>query len=203
MALLSKSELSERFMLPTKQLAVMIKRGIDNKKIMMDGDRIDDSNPLNKAWINKYTQKAIAKNGGQAPEKPKTQNSAGEESENEYANLELIKLKEQVRELQNKNKKLELGNEKVVGNFIQVEQVKQVIIHLSEAIHLAWENEIQERDNRLAARYQLSREQIAEIRADRNGTVNMSKQRAIKEAKRMLRLFQDQTSDKRGVGEHD
>ena len=201
MALLSKSELSEKFSLPTNQLAVMIKRALTGKKIMMDGERIDDSNPLNKAWIDKYASKAQAK----GKVKPDTSAAASPEAEpeiNEYAVLETEKLKQQVEKLRNENRKLKLSNEKTVGVFVQVDHVTLLMVQLSEAGHLAWENEFESVMVDLGGRFGLSREEITTIKAEKVKLSNLARERTLKEAKKMLRRLQNEASDKRGVGEH-
>lgn len=222
MAFLTKKEFAERIAFDTKKLAIYHGLG---KVVYTDDGRLNDQIEPNKSFLETYRQKAIAKGlireektlmlirpprpeemePGYIEKSRKEAEAEGKEQENKetFAELQRKKLVEQVEKLQNENRKLKLGNEKVVGNFVPVDQVKLIIIQLSEAIHLAWENETEERDNRLAAKYKLERTEITELRADRNNSINITKERAIKNAKTMLRRLQNETSDKREVGEHD
>lgn len=203
MALLSRLELAEKFNVPTNQLAVMISRASKGKKILMDGDYVNDTNPMNKAWIDKYQQKAIAKGGKKTERREKETGSDESEENNSYALLEKEKLKEQVEKLKNENRKLKLNNEKTVGNFIPVDHANVLILQLSEAIHLSWESELHDVLSKLSSRFQLTRDEITEIKKEKTSASNSARQRSIKEAKKLLRKLQNDTSDKRGVGEHD
>jgi hypothetical protein len=219
MAFLTKKEFAERCGMNTKNLAVYKKNG---KVVYTDDGRLNDQIEPNKSFLETYSQKALAKKGVKElrlirPPRPEEMEEGFIEAERKiaeekdedlkeslsYAALQKKKLEEQVEKLKNENRKLKLGNEKVVGNYVPTDQVRLILIQFGEAIHLAWENEMEERDGRLAAKYKLDREQITELRSDRNNSVNITKERALKNAKTMLRRLQNETSDKREVGEHD
>ena len=199
----TKKEFADLCGMQSNNFAVYVKRG----KIIVENDLIDDSNQKNLAFYKKYSQKVIAR--GEAPaelvspiSKPSRQKPE-DSNENDYAALEKEKLKEQVEKLKNENNKLKLGNEKTVGKFVAVELVKGLIVQLSEAIHLAWENELEDYILKFASQNQLTREEITILKMEKNNSVNSSKVKAILHAKAMLRDMQLEAGTKRGVGEHD
>lgn len=220
MAFLTKKEFADRCGIKTSNLSNYEKRG---KVVYTEDGRLNDQVEPNKSFLSDRKVKSeIKKEDGKhlvntRPPRPeemepryieKSRKEAVEKSDEleekeTFVELQRRKLVEQVEKLQNENRKLKLGNEKVVGNFVPIDQVKVIMIQLSESIHLAWENEMEERDNRLASKYKLERTEITELRADRNNAINITKERAIRNAKLMLRRLQNDTSDKREVGEHD
>jgi len=199
MAFLTKQEFSERCGIQTKDLAVYIGR----KKIKVKNDLIDTTISPNSAFLMKYSAKKAVKQSKSAPEeRGKAIQTKVELDDSEFAELTLEKLKLQVEAERHKNQKLEQLNNKVAGNFIPVPQVEILIMHLSEAINLAWENEFEDSLNQIAIRHQLSREEITQLKKEKVRVSNASRERAIKEAKKSIRVLQAETSDKRGVGEH-
>lgn len=217
MALFYKKDFAAKAGITTSRLSSWWKAG---KVIYEKNGMINDENPINQKFLVDEKTRQAKKDGPKElkltrPPRPeemepgyieRSRKEAIDQDEDEketFVELQRKKLVEQVEKLQNENRKLKLGNEKVVGNFVPIDQVKSIIIQLSEAIHLAWENEMEERDNRLASKYKLERTEITELRTDRNNTINITKERAIRNAKTMLRRLQNETSDKREVGEHD
>lgn len=194
MAKLSKAEFAEKCGIKTKDLSVYISR---EKVIVNDDGELDDKEPKNSLFISKYSSKAEAK-GKDKEDKPKTDQA----DLDEWAKLEREKLQEQVEKLKHENRKLKLGNEKTVGSFVQVDNVTLLMVQLSEAIHLAWENEFEAVIVDIGGRFGLSREEITTIKAAKVVLSNISRERALKDAKKMLRRLQNETSDKKGVGEH-
>lgn len=221
MTLLSKKEFAKDCGMPTKSLAVYVL----NKKVKYTDDgNIDIDIEPNKSFLAKYSRKAEAK--GKVKPKlqivkkekvinekiPKTENKnikkADEDFDDEientgYSNLETEKLKQQVEKLKNENRKLSLSNEKTLGNFIPTEHAIILVTQLSEAIHLAWENELEDFILKFAAKNRLTRDEITELKKEKIKSTNLSRERAVKEAIKMLKRFQNEASLKRGVGEHD
>lgn len=199
MAFLTKQEFSERCGIQTKDLAVYIGR----KKIKVKNELIDTTISPNSAFLMKYSAKKAVK---QTKKEPEDRGLSGqtkiELDDSEFTELTLEKLKLQVEAERHKNQKLEQANNKVAGNFIPVPQVELVIMHLSEAINLSWENEFEDVLNRIAITYGLSREEITALKKEKVKLSNVSRERAVKEAKKSIRGLQAETSDKRGVGEH-
>lgn len=201
MAKLSKQEFADKCGMNTRSLAVYISR---EKVVMNNKDELDDRNPKNAVFIAKYSKKAAAK--GKKPEpvngEEKKEPAADQGNLDEWTKLEREKLQEQVEKLKHENRKLKLGNEKTVGTFIPVDHVTILAVHLSEAIHLAWENEFESVIVDIGGRFGLSREEITTIKSQKVALSNISRERALKECKKMLRRLQNETSDKKGVGEH-
>ncbi len=197
MAKLSKLEFSEKCGMNTRNLAVYISR--DKIIVNSDGD-LDDKDPKNAAFLNKYSKKAAAK--GKERTEPEASNPKPTEALDEWSQLEKEKLQEQVEKLKHENRKLKLTNEKTVGSFVQVDHVTLLMVQLSEAIHLAWENEFESVIVDMGGRFGLSREEITSIKSQKVALSNISRERSLKEAKKMLRRLRNETSDKKGVGEH-
>lgn len=186
MTLLSKKEFAARCGMPTKSLSVYAL----SRKVVYTEDQVDTEIEPNISFLEKYSRKAEAKGNPEA-------------KQSGYSNLETEKLKQQIEKLKNENRKLSLSNEKTLGNFIPTEHADILITQLSEAIHMAWENELDDFILKFSAKNQLSRDEITVLKKEKVSSTNISRSRAVKEAKKMLRRYQDEASIKRGVGEHD
>ena len=204
MALLTKKEFSVRCGMTTKMLAAYASE--KRRKVVYTGDRVNDQIEPNRTFMLMQSQKRLAK-GKTSPDKVHLANQQKEQGQTEvdtsFLMLEKEKLRLQVAKLENENKKLTLGNEKTQGNFIPVEFVSMVVLQLSEAIHQAWENELDDFILKFAAKNGLTRQEIIMLRAEKIASSNSSREKAIVQAKKMIRTAQRETSDKRGVGEHD
>lgn len=196
MAKLSKSEFAEKCGMTSNALAVYIGR----KKIFLnESGEIDDQDGKNKLFLQKYSQKA----GIKKVTIPEIQSQTKIElDDSEFTELTLEKLKLQVEAQKHDNYKKEQAINKAAGNFIPVSHVELVILHLSEAINLSWENEFEDVLNRIAITHGLTREEITALKKEKVKLSNTSRERAVKEAKKSIRGLQAETSDKRGVGEH-
>lgn len=199
MAKLSKAEFADRCGMNTRALSVYIQR----KKVSIDGDELDDQEPKNKVFLEKRAVKKGLRENKKPESKSVDKPKADQGDLDEWSKLEREKLQEQVEKLKHENRKLKLGNEKTVGSFIPVDHANILILQMSEAIHLSWEAELGDVLSRLSSKFQLTRDEITEIKREKTVASNNSRQRSVKEAKKMLRKLQNETSDKRGVGEHD
>lgn len=209
MSLLTKREFAAKCGMPTKSLAVYV---LNRKVVYTSDDWINDQVEPNKSFLAKYARKAQAKgkialpvyeDSPATPEKKIPTTKEADQPIISYTNLETEKLKQQIEKLKNENRKLALNNEKTLGNFIPTEHAIILITQLSEAIHLAWENELEDFIKKFAAKNQLTREEITHLKKEKINSTNISRERAVKEAKKTLKRFQNETSISRGVGEHD
>lgn len=202
MAKLSKLEFAAKCGINTREFSVYLSRG---KIILMDSGEIDDTDSKNIAFATKRAAKAVLKNRP-VEQKQELNTSDGHRGGgpelDEYSKLELEKLKQTVEKLKNENRKIKLNNEKTVGIFVPVDHVVLLMVQLSEAVHLAWENEFEDVIVGIAGRYGLSREEITQLKKQKIDSSNISRERAVKEAKKQLRRLQNETSDSKGVGEH-
>lgn len=216
MALLTRREFGDKCNLPTNTLAIYVTR---KKVVVGANDLIDTTDPINEKFINKrglllqkkgklkinqdQSEQITAPNSTNSVQKdskkPQNQGNSGltwfQEAEKEKALLEIEKKKREI-------KKLDLGNEKTIGNFIKVEQVKLLILQLSDANNLAWENEYENFIIQCANVLALSREQVMELKKLKIQVSNNARERAITIATTNLRRLQKESIEKRGVGEH-
>ncbi len=208
MAKLSKKEVGELCGIDPKNIAVYIGRG---KLDLNENGEIDSEDPKNKIFIEKYSRKAevkkmrVAESTIPARKVSEVIKSAKVDSDGTllmFEKLERQKLELQGEELAGKVLKLKLANEKMLGAFIPTEQVKFLTIQLSEAIHLAWENELDDVLMKVAAKYGMSREEISEIKKEKTEHTNTARQKAIQTTKTMLRRIQAEVALERGRGEH-
>lgn len=218
MAKLTHNECAEKCGMHSKNLYVYIGRGkID---VLENGD-IDDQDLKNKAFIEKYIRKAAVKAAkkGEAKEavvasegvsgngKPKQSGGAanGKTGEGILAWEKLEKQKAQlvIKELEGKTLKLDLANRKLQGDFIPVEAVRFLLTQLSEADHLAWENELENALIEMAGRYGLTRDEAAEMKRGKVAVINRIREKALTQAKAGLKRVQAEVSIQRGRGEHD
>lgn len=133
-----------------------------------------------------------------SPLKPPVQKVVDES----YAFLEKEKLRMQVEELEKKNRKMDQAHEKAQGESVPTAQVTMLILQLSEAIHGAWETVFEEALNEIAHKHQLSRLEITELKRTKAKVSNGSREKAVKEAMKMLRRVQAEFAESKGVGEH-
>lgn len=136
------------------------------------------------------------------PQKPPLKPPVQKLVDESYAFLEKEKLRMQVEELKKKTRKMDQMHEKAQGESVPTAQVTMLILQLSEAIHGAWETAFEETLNEIAHKHQLTRLEITELKRAKVKISNSSREKAIKEAIKMLRRVQAEFAESKGVGEH-
>lgn len=216
-SLLTKKEFAERCGMTTSNLAVYALP--KNGKIVYSGDRVNPNIEPNKSFLEKWREKnkvklelgedsvnnKLREKSSFALKEPRVEfkdTSADIKPVSEYARLELELKQSQVRQALENEKKLRIANERHSGNSIPADHVKLLLIQLSESIHLAWENEWDDFVLKIAAKNQMTRDEVSELKQMKIEIVNNSRSKAIQTAKTNLRRLQKETANKRGVGEH-
>jgi len=195
MNLVSKKEFSILVGLPTNRLSVEISRG----KIAMVGDKIDAEYPLNKEFLEKYTEKKVIIQSV----KPNLKNVESQFAGTDLKNIDNIKKVSETNriDLDIELKKLKIAKEK--GQNIPTDQVKIIVAQLSKSFiskfHIACDNFLME----IGKKKDLSRAEMAEMRGALIGVINDASTTAVEEAKRSVRVLQKETMNKRGIGDHD
>lgn len=210
MAKLSKKEFAERCGIGYNALCVYVGR---KKLNVLESGEIDDQDEKNHAFYIKYSRKASSK--GVTPEKPpsdlpkspfapsQVRKTAAPVADNSsLANLETQKLELQIKKLSNENLKIEMSHQKIAGQFVKVDQTLRLFTIYSEACNTAWEIVLEEFINAFGAKYQLDREEIVRLRSEKNKSINLAKERALRIAKTALKNLYEKVADEKGIGEH-
>lgn len=121
--------------------------------------------------------------------------------QSDFVELQTEKLRKTNEKLEQEIKKLQLGNSKTQGNFVEIEAIKSLIVLLSESIHTSWETGLENFILKFGAKNQLTRDEVLLMKADINQTSNTAKDNSINMAKKQLRRLQSEAANKRGVGE--
>lgn len=208
MALHTKSQFAALCGLLQKDLYIYIGR----KKVIVEGESIDDSNELNRLFMEK--QRAKRGVGDGAPEKktkaakvkkePKPEPTA-EEIKNKDTLTDLLKQKNGL-ELQQRQNLIEIQKieiQKKRGELIPTSAVKTVITLHSESIKSAY---VEASDNLIlliSQRKGFDSHEISDVKRKFVEIVNRAVDTAIDSTNKMLGTVISEFSTKRGVGQHD
>lgn len=222
MALHSKKDFAALCGMTTKALAVYInpKRG----KVILSGDYVDDSLAINKDFLEKRQSKSASappekklrmiKPDPGIPEIPNTGDEDEEEgsddedgidadgSESGYA-LNKKKLKKQIAKLEVDTRLQELKEEKMRGELIPVDLVKNLFRTHTQSIVTSMKDGIEELLINFAAEARLKGDQLAGLRGKMVGILNGGVDKSVSVTQRNMRVLVDQLKIKRDVGEHD
>jgi SMC interacting uncharacterized protein involved in chromosome segregation len=94
-----------------------------------------------------------------------------------------------------------LKMEKIMGELIPTDLVKNLIMLHSRSIIMAFKNMIEQMIDRIAGKYKLSAGEIAALRKDSIDKLNTAVQSAINNSKTSLNNIVDEYSNARGAGE--
>lgn len=202
----SKPEFAKLCGIKPNVLSIYIAR---EKVIVTDGV-IDGSDYKNAAFLQKRSGKdaplTLTKQSSpflpESPALPQVNAKPDKFTDISYAFLEKEKLRMQVEELEKKNRKMDQMHEKAQGESIPTAQATLLIMQLSEAINGSWENEFEDVLNKISHKHQLSRLEIADLKKMKAIVANTAREKAVKEAMKMLRRIQVEYAEKKGVGEH-
>ena len=220
MALHLKSDFAKLCGLTTGNLTNYIKRG----KVIMSGDYVDDTIAENKDFLEKRKEKPEPT----APEKklrlirpdpapPEIPNTGDEDedngiddedsidadgSESGYA-LNKKKLKKQIAKLEVDTRLQELKEEKMRGELIPVDLVKNLFRTHTQSILTSMKEGIEELLVNFSAEARLKGDQLASLRGKMVGILNGGVDKSVSTTQKNMRSLVDQLKIKRDVGEHD
>lgn len=219
MALHTKAKFATLCNIPNNRLTIYINRVKGKTRVVVRKDGlIDDEDPVNVYFLNKRTVHSEKKGivlPGVSETKPISAPHVPVKMVTQAKKPDLMDEKRTLLyegdrlAMQLKNEKLEaeiikirLANQKSMGEFARVDQVKSLFVVYSESLNSAVETIFDDLIRRVSLKYQLTREEITELKAEKNNSINKAKERAIKIAKDSLRKAQQALSEKKGVGDH-
>lgn len=201
MAVFSRTELCKEFGIKQAYLSVNIKRG----NLVLDEDgKIDTSDPKNALFVEKRKAER-GRDGFFVEKKQKKQVDSDSKESESMSLLELKKRKDLVAILKTEEdiELAKLKKEKLQGESVPVDSIKSVLLYLSEAIHVSWEQELESFLLKLGAKYSIPRDESVKIRTEFTTMSNAARKKAVDRAKKDLKKIQVENSAKREVGEHD
>lgn len=214
MALHSKKDFAALCGMSTKALAVYInpKRG----KVIMSGDYIDDSHPVNKDFLEK-------RKGSAEPPAPKLNmmrpdpglidipntgdedddSGIGEDGEGESGyHLDRKLLKKKIGKLEVDTRLQELKEEKMRGDLIPVDLVKNLFRAHTQSIVTSMKDGIEELLISFSVEARLKGEQLAGLRGKMVVILNNGVDKSVIITQKNMRSIVDQVKIKKDVGEH-
>jgi hypothetical protein len=217
MALHSKKDFAALCGFSSRELSVYIKRG----KVILSGDYVDDSQAINKEFLEKRQSKSepvplektlrMIKPDPGIPEIPDTGGDADDDedsgldddgSESGYA-LNKKKLQKQIAKLEVDTRLQELKEEKMRGELIPVDLVKNLFRSHTQAIVTSMKDGIEELLINFSAEARLRGDQVANLRGKMTGVLNNGVDKSVLITQKAMRSIVDQVKVKRDVGEHD
>jgi len=191
----SKKKFASLCGIETKNLSVYIGR----KKVIVENDLIDDSDPANRLFIEKC--KLRVPKIKTVPAKGKSRSV--KESKNSLlmsaeakAELDLLKRQNEI-DLQ----KLEIQKKR--GELVPVEGIASLLIVHSESIKVAYMDGSENLLNRISQKKQLTSTERSDLGKELKVIVNNAIDQAIAASKKTLLSVTQDYSRKRGVGQHD
>jgi hypothetical protein len=221
MALLTYKEFAAKCGITTGNLSNYIKR----KNVVASGEFIDDTFGKNADFLRKRQAKMGEKpsipaetvelepvsapvqppavinspaKGDKPAKAPKV--TVSKEAQDKYA-LELQKEAEELKKLQETNRYLKIKADKAEGILIPTEAVKLLFLQYSKAITNNFRNSLEGMVELLAFKYNLSAQDIADLRREGIDKINAAVSEAIEEAKSGLVNIVDEYSETKGKGE--
>lgn len=208
MALHLKADFAKMCGLTTGNLTNYIKRG----KVILSGDYVDDTIPVNKDFLGKRIDKAepappklhmLRPDPGE-PEIPDT----GEDDEGGEApgmeNFFLLDKKykaAQLKKVKVDTRLQELKEEKLRGELVPVELIKNLFRAYTQSIITANKDGIEELLINFSAEHRLRGDQLAALRGKVVGILNNSIDKSVAVAQKNLQAVINQVKVKRDVGE--
>lgn len=222
MAELSKKDFAELCSIKTKDLSIYIRRG----KVLVSGDMVDTMNPTNVYFMEgreRLMEKKEAKKGDaeavrsgedalnkrvadkkntKEPEinfdipAPNAEPSAAYLIDNKIKTQELEKSKLQTL-------LLEAKLEKISGDSIPTELVKNMMLHHSKSITIAFENGMDNWLMMIAKKMNIGIKEMAEFRKELVPVINEAVKSSIEMSKNTIKNIIAEHSQKKEVGEQD
>lgn len=205
MALYTVTQLADRLGISKGNVSKAKARG----NIVMDGKHIDDTHPVNIAFIKRNERgktgkpRELVKKFNEIPDVDIT-GSATVKSKPITLDTNNIHDQKIIADIENKKLEASLKRqklEKFAGDFISVESANKTIMILSEAINSSWEQDCRSFLTDIGKMLGLSREQICELDKKLIGVSNSSRKKAVETAKRNVKEAQKELMTKKGRGE--
>lgn len=195
MALYSKKEFAAKCGVTTSVLAVYLKR----KKIVMDGDNIDDNNPINVAFFQKHSQRHLppagTDDGGvgtvKSPAKTKTQPDRKAEARKKEQSQTLFELEKEAKQhgiekTKEEIDRLRMQKHKLNGYLIPTDMVKTLFGQHFRAVTVSFKEGADNILVKWAKRFRMNRNDIAELRGEMIAIINESIDKAVDESQKNL-----------------
>jgi hypothetical protein len=213
----SKSEFAKLCGMRTSNLTNYVKRG---KVILTGSDKVDDSLEINKDFLSRHQSKQEVKQPEEPQEKrlrmikpdhgiedlPDTPDIEDEEADEPEAEdsapgLYKKKLKVEIEKKEREIALLKLREEKLTGEIVPIDKVKDLFTQHSKAGAVVVKNTIDNILTRVAQMAGLNVNQIAEIRGAAIQEINSGINKTVEETRKRVNVLQMQHSEKREVGE--
>lgn len=216
MGLLSKKDFAALCGFSSRELSVYIGRG----KVIMSGKEIDDSDPTNRDFVLKRKGQAAPappeKNLRMIKPDPGDDISPGDESDDDDPDDGLIdddgsessyalnkkKLKKQIGKLEVDTRLQELKEEKMRGELIPVDLVRNLFRAHTQSIITSMKDGIEELLINFSVEARLKGDQLASLRGKMVGILNTGVDKSVIISQRNMRSIVDQVKVKKDVGEH-
>lgn len=181
------------------KLAMWVKRG---KLIEVDG-KIDDTNLINRDWILKQKDSANQEDRPQTQVQREPDRSYDEVPEGSAYGIEKKLKAQQLEKLKVDTRIAELKEEKIRGEVIPVELIKNLFSTHTQSIITSQKDGIEELLISISSEARLTGDQLAKLRGKMITTLNRAVDKAITITEKNMKAMVDEFSIKREVGEHD
>lgn len=199
------------------KVAMWIKRG----KVIQSGEKIDDSNPTNRDWALKQRDFAalddrdmpdqkldepILKKNKQEIKleiKQETKPDTDDPGDDTYYNLDKQYKKKQIDKMTVDTRIAELKEEKIRGEVVPMELVKNIFTTHTQSILTAQKDGIEQLLIDFTMEARLTGGQLAKLRGRMVEILNKGIDKSIIITQRNMKKLVDEFSITRGVGEHD
>lgn len=218
MALHTRAEICTLTGLKSNELSVYIKR----KKLVFNGDYVDDKVEPNTSFIKKFKDRLVGSGGDifEAPpekikpiSKPKEDTppppapsvkavkTKKEEDDDGIYGLEKQQKALSIEKTRKENELLDVKIAKAHGDNVPTDLVKPLFAQHSKSMTAAFYNAADVLLARIAQKYKLTQEDVAKYRGDLVAIINQAIADSIDESKESLKSIIDEYSERRGVGE--
>lgn len=191
---------------------------VQRKKVIVEDGLVDDTNPVNQAFLLKFQEKQKLNNPvatehvqSDTDEKStaleptlKEQKVKGKQQKgSSYHELELQKKALDIEKTQQEIELLEKRNMKMDGESIPTDIVKSIFSYYGKNITTSFHNAAENWLTKIARIKGLSNTELAEMRGDLAKGINEGVLKAQEESKKAIASIIKEYSLKREVGEHD
>lgn len=193
----------------TKHLSTFI----DRKKVILTGDLVDDQNPTNAFFMQKWRNKSLKDDLVQKEIPVKSERAVGPDKIKKDAPKSVKEIANSSIEADLKRADLakkeadiiyrEIQIQKLQGLSIPTELVKSLISNLSKSLISSFKDGADSFLIEISKGKSLSITETAKLKGELIKIINISSSKAIAESKRDIKIIVGAYSDQRGVGEHD
>lgn len=203
----------------------IVNMNIKRKKLVLSGDFLDDTIPENRDFITKQKDRIVKPNDNwevltdtsikniitriedvkpekKTPKTPNTQRKNDSSNEGVYG-LEKILKTQQLEKLEVETRLLNLKEQKILGEIISIDLVKQLFITHNQSFLTLQKTTIDEILLDFAKEANLSADKVSKLRGRIVSILNNGIERTIETTKKNMSALLSEFSIKRDVGEHD